>query len=129
MYIWYSSTKKIQVLMLEEFIRSSHAPQKNCISSIAAKAVPGYHDASVHAYKAKILCMYALMPWSLYLFIGASLSDRSASVMLENLPKILLGISQKFPYYAWTLSYARLCSIMLTIITAVSYVYTHNYLY
>ena len=24
--------------------------------------------------------------------------------MLENLPKILLGISQKFPYYAQTLS-------------------------
>ena len=43
--------------------------------------------------------------------------------MLENLPKMLLEISQKFPYHAWTLS-SLLCSIMLIVITAVSYV--HN---
>ena len=49
--------------------------------------------------------------------------------MLENLPKMLLGISQKFPLLC--LDSFLLCSIMLTVITAVSYVYTevyaHNY--
>ena len=49
---------------------------------------------------------------------------RPESIMLENLPKILLGISQKFPLLC--LDSFLLCSIMLTVITAVSYVYTHN---
>ena len=44
--------------------------------------------------------------------------------MLENLPKMLLGISQKFPLLC--LDSFLLCLIMLTVITAVSYVYTHN---
>ena len=38
--------------------------------------------------------------------------------MLENLPKMLLGISQKFPLLC--LDSFLLCSIMLTVITAVS---------
>ena len=42
---------------------------------------------------------------------------RPQSNMLKNLPKMLLGISQKFPL---------LCSIMLKVIIAVRYVYTHN---
>ena len=45
--------------------------------------------------------------------------------MFENLPKMLLGLSQKFPLLC--LDSFLLCSIMLTVITAVSYVYTHNY--
>ena len=40
--------------------------------------------------------------------------SRPPSIMLKNLPKMPLGIS-------------LLCSIMLTVITAVSYVYTHNW--
>ena len=40
--------------------------------------------------------------------------------MLENLPKMLLGISQKIPLLC--LDSFLLCSIMLTVITAVSYV-------
>ena len=43
--------------------------------------------------------------------------------MLEDLPKMLLGISQKFPLLC--LNSFLLCSIMLTVITAVSYVYVH----
>ena len=46
---------------------------------------------------------------------------RPSSIMLKNLPKILLGISQKFSLLCFLL-----CLIMLTVITAVSYVYTHN---
>ena len=46
------------------------------------------------------------------------------SIMLERLPKVLLGISQKIPLLC--LDSFLLCSIMLTVITAVSYVYTHN---
>ena len=49
---------------------------------------------------------------------------RPESIMLENLPKILLGIYQKFPILC--LDSFLLCSIMLTVITAVSYVYTNN---
>ena len=40
--------------------------------------------------------------------------------MLENLPKMILGISQKFPLLC--LDSFLLCSIMLIVITAVSYV-------
>ena len=49
---------------------------------------------------------------------------RPQSNMLKNLPKMLLGISQKFPLLC--LDFFLLCSIMLTIIIAVRYVYTHN---
>ena len=44
--------------------------------------------------------------------------------MLKNLPKILLEISQKFPLLC--LDFFLLCSLMLTVIIAVRYVYTHN---
>ena len=49
---------------------------------------------------------------------------RPQSNMLKNLPKMLLGISQKFPLLC--LDFFLLCSIMLTVIIAVRYVYTHN---
>ena len=49
---------------------------------------------------------------------------RPESIMLETLPKILLEISQKFPLLC--LNSFLLCSNMLTVITAVSYVYTNN---
>ena len=49
---------------------------------------------------------------------------RPESIMLENLHKMLLGISQKFSLLC--LHSFLLCSIMLTVITAMSYVYTHN---
>ena len=47
--------------------------------------------------------------------------------MFENLPKMLLGISQKFPLLC--LDSFLLCSIVLIVITAVSYVYTHACMY
>ena len=49
---------------------------------------------------------------------------RPQSNMLKNLPKMLLGISQKFPLLC--LDFFLLCSIMLTVIIAVRYVYIHN---
>ena len=49
---------------------------------------------------------------------------RPQSNMLKKLPKMLLGISQKFPLLC--LDFFLLCSIMLTVIIAVRYVYTHN---
>ena len=49
---------------------------------------------------------------------------RPQSNMLKNLPKMLLEISQKFPLLC--LDFFLLCSIMLTVIIAVRYVYTHN---
>ena len=52
--------------------------------------------------------------------MAAPACNRPESIMLENLPKMLLGISQKFPLLC--LDSFLLCSIMLTVITAVSYV-------
>ena len=49
---------------------------------------------------------------------------RPQSNILKNLPKMLLRISQKFPLLC--LDFFLLCSIMLTVIIAVRYVYTHN---
>ena len=51
-------------------------------------------------------------------------SIRPQSNMLKNLPKMLLGISQKFPLLC--LDFFLLCSIMQTVIIAVRYVYTYN---
>ena len=52
------------------------------------------------------------------------LVGRPQSNMFKNLPKMFLGISQKFPLLC--LDFFLLCLIMLTVIIAVRYVYTHN---
>ena len=48
--------------------------------------------------------------------------------MLENLPKMLLGIPKNFPYYAWTLSYV-LCSIVLTVELCIHIINSINCVY
>ena len=50
--------------------------------------------------------------------------NRPQSNMLKHLPKMLLEISQKFPLLC--LDFFLLCSIMLTVIIAVRYVYTQG---
>ena len=68
----------------------------------------------VRVYVHMNMCVYICMYVCIYVHMNMC---RPQSNMLKNLPKILLGISQKFPL---------LCSIMLTVIIAVRYVYTHN---
>ena len=75
----------------------------------------------VRVYVHMNMCVYICMYVCIYVHMNMC---RPQSNMLKNWPKILLEISQKFPLLC--LDFFLLCSIMLTVIIAVRYLYTHN---